>query len=188
LAYLFAVYLASSTYFSTYSRRNSSDRRLSSQFTQQRFQSHCQSVKHSLFGQVSSTLVVKKLTLLQLSFLNLPHTPLLDSVILTYGPMLANAFIRQVSGESTRVDLEFFNQPIKKLYTRNVNAKSWFQQAITQIPDTKADSKIKGRFLLQLGVAHSNRATKEVLTGFWSHCNGIGADYRPLAWAAGAAR
>jgi len=105
---------------------------------------------------------------------------ILDEVITSYGPSLASAFVRQIAGEASRMDLDHLNQPIKKLYTRHVHAKAWFEAALNQVPDEKADSATKRKFLLQLGVAHSNRATKDVLQTFWSHCNGMSSNYKPL--------
>jgi hypothetical protein len=78
---------------------------------------------------------------------------ILDEVVVTYGQALASAFIRQVSGDASRGDLEHFNNPIRKLYTRHVLAKSWFERALSEeVPEQKANDVTKRRFLLQLGM------------------------------------
>jgi len=100
--------------------------------------------------------------------------------VVSCGPSLAESFIRQVAGDASRTDLEFFNHPIKRLYTRHVLAKSWFESALTKLPAERASEAAKRKFLLQLGVAHSNRATKEVLLAFWLQCTGMSSNYRPL--------
>jgi hypothetical protein len=95
---------------------------------------------------------------IQQAFLQMTSHPaqsqaILDEVVLTYGQALAAAFVRQVSGEASRIDLESFNNPIKKLYTRHVLAKSWFERALMdEVSTSKADDATKRKFLLQLGM------------------------------------
>jgi hypothetical protein len=57
----------------------------------------------------------------------------------------------------------------------------WLEAALAgQVPAERADDATKRKLLLQLGVASTPRQVKELITGFWSHCNGVGQMYKPL--------
>jgi hypothetical protein len=115
-----------------------------------------------------------------------------------YGPSLANAFIRQVTGLASRLDLSDFAVTIRQFLKRDPRAKVWMQQALAaNVPVEKADEVAQRAFIqriaLYVGVvlkqgicanhkyrARDHRTMKEVLTQFWSACLGMSSQYKPL--------
>jgi hypothetical protein len=110
-----------------------------------------------------------------------PNQPILNQVITHYGPALSAAIVRQIAGNATRVDLEFFAGPLRKLLKQHVQAKAWLEGALaSEVPNEKVDEATKKRLVLQLGIVNTQRQTKELITGFWSLCQGIGQSYAPM--------
>jgi hypothetical protein len=78
---------------------------------------------------------------------------LLDEVIERYGPGFSVAFARQISGGATRMDLDFFAGPARKLLKRSTNAKKWIEEAlIREVPQEKVSLETRQRFVQQLGL------------------------------------
>jgi hypothetical protein len=78
---------------------------------------------------------------------------LLDEVIERYGPGFSMAFARQIAGGATRVDLDFFAGPARKLLRRSVHAKKWIEDALSHaVPQDKISLETRQRFIHQLGL------------------------------------
>jgi hypothetical protein len=78
---------------------------------------------------------------------------LLDEVIERYGPGFSMAFARQISGGATRIDLDFFAGPSRKLLRRSANAKKWIEEALNRaVPQDKVSPETRQRFVHQLGL------------------------------------
>jgi hypothetical protein len=78
---------------------------------------------------------------------------LLDEVIERYGPGFCMAFARQLSGGATRLDLDFFAGPARKLLKRSVHAKKWIEEALNrEVPQDKVSLETRQRFVHQLGL------------------------------------
>jgi hypothetical protein len=123
---------------------------------------------------------------------------LLDEVIERYGPGFSMAFARQLSGGATRLDLDFFAGPARKLLRRSVNAKKWIEEALNrEVPPEKVSLETRQRFVHQLGLyvfrpriipsqltdrsrVRNQRGAREVLTVFWSECHGMTSGYAPI--------
>jgi hypothetical protein len=77
----------------------------------------------------------------------------LDDVINHFGARLAMAIIRNVAGGSTRTDLDWFVEPVKKLSTRTVQAKRYLEEALAAVDTGQGLAPdVKSRFLKQLAV------------------------------------
>jgi hypothetical protein len=78
---------------------------------------------------------------------------LLDEVIERYGPGFSMAFARQIAGGATRIDLDFFAGPSRKLVRRSVHAKKWIEEALSRaVPQDKVGPETRQRFVHQLGL------------------------------------
>jgi len=105
----------------------------------------------------------------------------LDEVVSHYGPSLAGAFVRQISGHASRMDLPDFAVTLRQFLKRDARAKEWIQQALTaNVPVERADEAAQRVFIQRIGLARDHRMMKEALTQFWSACLGLSSQYRPL--------
>lgn len=76
----------------------------------------------------------------------------IESVLQHLGPMLAEALIYNISGHASRSELEKLFDPLKKLVTRQVRSKSWFEAALLgdNFPSDKVTVKERGVFLQKI--------------------------------------
>ena len=78
---------------------------------------------------------------------------ILDQVVAHYGPGLAEAFIRQISGNATRTDLSDFATVIRAYLKRDFRAKQWLEQALnTYVPTTKVNDEARRGFLQKISM------------------------------------
>jgi hypothetical protein len=78
---------------------------------------------------------------------------ILDEVVSHYGPSLAGAFVRQISGHASRMDLPDFAVTLKQFLKRDSRAKEWIQQALTaNVPVERADEAAQRVFIQRIGL------------------------------------
>jgi hypothetical protein len=75
------------------------------------------------------------LTRLQSSFLSLAQLTedlqrSVDIALEQLGPMIADAFIYNISGNAARSELDKVCDPLKKFVTRHLSSKSWLENAL----------------------------------------------------------
>lgn len=76
----------------------------------------------------------------------------IDNAVQQLGPLLAQALIYNISGHAARSELDKLSDPVKKLVVRQVNAKAWFEAALTgdNFPSDKVTAKDKSVFLAKI--------------------------------------
>jgi hypothetical protein len=78
---------------------------------------------------------------------------IIDQVIQHYGPRLAEAFIRQIAGGASRLDLSDFAVALRQFIKRDSHAPNWIQTALaTNVPEDKVDKDAQRIFLQQIGM------------------------------------
>jgi hypothetical protein len=78
---------------------------------------------------------------------------ILDQVVSHYGPALAGAFMRQISGNATRTDLADFALVIRAYLKRDPRAKQWLEQALNgHVPQAKVDDAHRRAFLQKIAM------------------------------------
>ena len=78
---------------------------------------------------------------------------ILDEVVSHYGPSLATAFVRQISGLASRMDLSDFAVTIRQFLKRDPRAKDWMQQALAaNVPVERADEVAQRAFIQRIGL------------------------------------
>jgi hypothetical protein len=78
---------------------------------------------------------------------------ILEQVISHYGPSLASAFVRQIAGGASRVDIADFAVAIRQFLKRDPRARDWMGQALAaNVPVEKADETAQRMFIQRLGL------------------------------------
>ncbi len=69
-----------------------------------------------------------------------------------FGPALAHALIRNIGGAGSRSELDFIAEPVKRMITRQTQAKIWMENALMgpDFPSSKVSDAEKKRFLQQI--------------------------------------
>ena len=106
----------------------------------------------------------------------------IKAVVSAYGPQLALAIVRQVTGLAQRSELDYVCEPLKALITNQPTAKSWLEEALfsNELPPLSAAvcDQEKRRFLSQIvGLRGDGRKTKEVVKEFYAACRGTVVSY-----------
>jgi hypothetical protein len=72
--------------------------------------------------------------------------------------MLAEALVYNIGGHAARSELDKLSDPLRKLVTRQVRSKSWFEAALlgNNFPSDKVTVKERGVFLQKIMKYESN--------------------------------
>lgn len=122
-------------------------------------------------------------TLLTLTSQPQPLQGLLDEVVTHYGPALARAFVYEIAYNSMRTDLEMLADPLKKLWSRHLRSRSWFEEALNISAEeakrsqdmglqivAAAPVQVKSRFLEQMKVARDLASVRKAMQEFSMAC------------------
>lgn len=92
---------------------------------------------------------------------------MIDSALQHLGPLLAQALIYSISGNTPRSDLDKLSEPLKKLVVRQVRSKSWLEAALfsDDFPSDKVTVADRRTFLQKI-----MRYAKAVLSFSYAQC------------------
>ncbi|KAH8821592.1 armadillo-type protein [Xylogone sp. PMI_703] len=116
-----------------------------------------------------------------LSLKNLPEQiqSVIDSSLQTLGPLLAQALVFNIGGNAARSELDKLCEPLKKLISRQVRAKSWLETALLDpsFPSNKISAEEKRIFLQKLVNLRGAKGTNQVVRDLWLACRGSNFAY-----------
>ena len=103
-------------------------------------------------------------------------------VLVAFGPQLAQALVRQITGLGQRSELDYICEPVKALLSSAPqHSKAWLETALfsNALPATAPDIGIpeKRRFLQQLAGLRGGGKTRDVVKDFYIACRGIVSSY-----------
>ncbi|OQO04534.1 hypothetical protein B0A48_09456 [Cryoendolithus antarcticus] len=90
-------------------------------------------------------------------------------IVDAFGQAVASSFIRQVSGQANRSELDYVSAPLRVLVTLP-RSKQWLEAPLWAVaqPD-----EVKNRFLLQVVGLRGGVKTRDVVREFWVGCRGL---------------
>ncbi|KAK3368200.1 armadillo-type protein [Podospora didyma] len=95
------------------------------------------------------------------------------------GPLLAQTLMQNIGGNAARSELDKLSEPLKKLVTQHVRAKSWLHEALfdPSFPDSQVTDQEKRQFLDRIMGLRGGRQTNQVVREFWLACRGSNFAY-----------
>lgn len=99
----------------------------------------------------------------------------IDHALNLVGAPLAQALVKNYSGEALRTQLDKLSNPLRRLVVRHPKASQWLEAALQDqaLPNDRVSATDKAVFLKKIVSLRGSRATNQVVKEFWCTCRGL---------------